>query len=204
VTGSAERRLETPSQSALTPFPFPRRPRVLIAGLATAALVAIVLVASITPQRRPDAPAAPPTQAAAASVVPAAAAAPAALPVAPPPAAPAPPSVPERIRLTLRSIPSGALVLRGKERLGLTPLEVEVDRGQAADYRFVRDGFLPLSRRLEPGERVVEVRLAKGLRSARAGKLGTGGASEENPYDKVEDLKDDPFRKVDDLKDPFR
>jgi hypothetical protein len=99
-------------------------------------------------------------------------------------------------------VPAGADVFDGRAKVGVTPLEVEVEEGRAADFRFARPGYRTLSRRVQASDGVVEVRLARAVRAARA----VPSAMEENPYGKVDDLKD-PFaapETSDDLKDPFR
>ena len=153
-----------------------RRPRaVILSGVSVAALAAVGVGTGLVPLGR-SAPA------------PAAAA-------APPPAStatPAPaPSVP-RLRVTLRSVPPGVDVFRGGDRLGATPLDVELEPGADAEYRFARSGYRSLARRVRAWEGVVEVRMARAEPSAPR-KLGEPGRGEQNPYGKVDDLKPDPF-----------
>ena len=110
---------------------------------------------------------------------------------------PAPPpvlaAVPRFLRVTLRSVPPGVEVFRGRDRLGATPLEVEMEAGGETEYRFAHSGYRSLARRVQASEGVVEVRLARA--EPRAGReLGAPAAAVENPYRKVDDLKPDPFQ----------
>ena len=118
---------------------------------------------------------------------------------APPPAAPvtipAPaaseaPRLAELLHVTLRSIPSGAQVYQARERLGATPLQVFLPAGGGADYRFALAGHRAVSHHVLASDGEVEVRLPRLAARPRNGRVP---ASEENPYGKVEDLKD-PYR----------
>ncbi|HET6922546.1 MAG TPA: protein kinase, partial [Anaeromyxobacteraceae bacterium] len=161
-----------------------RRPRaVLLGGVSAAAIAAVGVATGLVPLGRPA-----PT------------------PIGTPPAAPTPPAVPAstaagsppfaaslpRLRVTLRSVPPGAEVFHGGDWLGATPLEVELEPGGEAEYRFARSGYRSLARRVRASEGVVEVRLARAEPRA-AGKLGDLAPGEQNPYGKVDDLKPDPF-----------
>ncbi len=113
-----------------------------------------------------------------------------------PPAAPRPGPVlaaaaldPEPVRVHLRSVPTGAAVYEGDERLGVTPLDVELPAGGHAVYRFARAGYRTLARRVRAADgEVVEVRLPR----SAVQELPPAPRAEENPYGKVDDLKD-PF-----------
>ena len=163
-----------------------RRKRILL-GASVAAAAAIAGLTWLAPGRAPAPPAPPP--------IPAAPAPPAAAelppPAAPPASGPAAPLAPALHRVTLRSIPSGATVYQGSDRIGVTPLDVEIPFGRGNVYRFDRAGYRSLSRRVEAADGTVEVRLAK---VERAGKLGAAAKGGENPRGKVGDLKPDPFR----------
>jgi serine/threonine-protein kinase len=165
-----------------------RRPRaVLLGGVSAAALAVVGVATGLVPLGRSlPVPAAPPAPSPVATPA-------ATLASAVPPAAPAPvaPSVP-RFRVTLRSVPPGVEVFRGGHRLGATPLDVELDAGGEAEYRFARSGYRSLERRVRAGEGMVEVRLAKAERRARK-ETGGPAPDEQNPYTKLEDLKPDPF-----------
>jgi len=200
--------MTSPRLASRTPPPaFDRARRrsraLLLGGFSAAAAVAVGVAVgvvpfgrAITPQPTPAAPvpAAPPAVALAAPE-------PAPAPVVAP--TPVPDAVvPSRLRVTLRSVPSGADVFEGQDRLGVTPIDVEIEEGRGADYLFARPGYRSLSRRVRASDGVVEVRLARATRAARA----VPPAPDENPYGKVDDLKD-PFARpeaTDDLKDPFR
>jgi eukaryotic-like serine/threonine-protein kinase len=179
-----------PRPASRTPPPMFDRARrrsraLLLGGFSAAAAVAVGAAFGVVPFGRAVAPQplppAPP-QVAAAALDPAPPPVVAPIPV---PDAPAP----GRVRVTLRSVPAGADVFEGPDRVGVTPLDVEIDEGPGAEYRFSRPGYRSLSRRVRASDGVVEIRLARATRAARA----VPPAPEENPYGKVEDLKD-PFR----------
>src|SRR5262249_30236094 len=101
--------------------------------------------------------------------------------------APAPASQP--VKLAVRSTPAGALVFRGRERLGQTPLDL--DRPSAdTDLRFELTGHEPLVRRVTPSDSEVEVTLVKrhGQRQSHDGR-----SNPDQPVDQAEDLKASPF-----------
>jgi serine/threonine-protein kinase len=161
-----------------------RRSRaILLGGFSAAAAVAVGVAAGVVPFGRAVAPAplqpAVPPPASSAAPEPAPVVAPMPMPDAP---------APGHVRVTLRSVPAGADVFEGRAKIGVTPLDVEIEEGQGAEFRFVRPGYRSLSRRVQSADGLVEVRLARATRSARA----IPPAPEENPYGKVDDLKD-PF-----------
>ena len=169
------------------------RSRLLVAGaLAVAAAVGAAAAVAILPRlaarRGASAPAA---EAPAASASPPAVAAmvPAPAPVqAPAPSVPVRPA--EMLHVTLRSVPSGAQVFQARERIGSTPLQVLLPAGGEADYRFALAGHGAVSKHVLASDGEVEVRFR---RLGGRWKSGREPAREENPYGKVEDLKD-PYR----------
>ncbi len=193
VVSAPPRRVVTPPPAtprASIPTPPPdfdrvrRRPRaLLLGGVSLAALAAMGVATGLVPLGRgAPPPAAPP------SPLPAAAPAQAAAAPTPPP----PLAVP-RLLVTLRSVPPGVEVFQGQLRLGATPLDVEMEAGGEAEYRFARPGYHPMARRVRASEGVVEVRLARV--HPRAGQeVGAKAPGDENPYGKVDDLKPDPFQ----------
>ncbi|HEU4383515.1 MAG TPA: serine/threonine-protein kinase [Anaeromyxobacteraceae bacterium] len=194
VSAPARRVEEAPAPSPRPAIPTPppdfdrvrRRPRaVLLGGISAAALAVLGLATGVVPLGRSGPAASPSPAAASPSEVP--------NPVLAS-AAPAPALVPvPLLRVTLRSEPPGAAVFRGNDRIGATPLDVEMEAGGEAEYRFARSGFRALARRVRASDGVVEVRLARA--EPRAVKeLGAKAADDENPYGKVDDLKPDPFQ----------
>ena len=128
---------------------------------------------------------------------PAATAKPSERPAAPGPAANAkPPAAPPapRLRVTLRSVPAGAEVFQGRDRVGETPVEVELDPGAEAEYRFARSGYRSLERLVHAWDGEVEVRLARAQAAERPARARGRPPVELDPYGKVDDLKPDPFR----------
>ncbi len=93
------------------------------------------------------------------------------------------PLVPETLRVALSSVPSGATVWLGRERIGKTPLEVKVTRGERAEYRFTLAGHVAVTQLVAADAGAVEVRL---VRQPRRGNGAT--------FRKVEDLKENPFQ----------
>jgi serine/threonine-protein kinase len=186
-------RLPPPSRVGLPEEGFWRRRRAEAVAVVLVALVAGGVIA-VTAWR-----AAPPAEPSA-SAEPASQGAPA------PAVTPEPPPAPEpmpRLHVTLQSKPAGAEVFAGAERLGTTPLTVELAPGQAAEYRFALAGHRPASRRVvaEAGE--VRVALERTRRpaapsgkrraAASAREVGAPADAEENPYRKLEDMKPNPF-----------
>jgi serine/threonine-protein kinase len=193
--------IASPRPSSRTPPPtFDRARRrsraLLLGGFSAAAAAAVGVAIGVVPFGRAVAPHQP-----------AAAPPPVAIAVPEPPPVMAPTQVldapaPGRVRVTLRSVPAGADVFEGRAKVGVTPLDVEIEEGRGAEFRFARPGYRTLSRRVQASDGVVDVRLARAIRAAR----DVPPAPEENPYGKVDDLKD-PFARpesADDLKDPFR
>jgi serine/threonine-protein kinase len=166
-----------------------RRPRaVLLGGVSAAALAAVGIATGVVPLDRPD-----PVQPATSNPTPTLAETPAAVPTAAPTSmATSTPALSRRLRVTLRSVPPGVEVFHGGDWLGATPLDVELDPGGEAEYRFARSGYRSLARRVRAWEGVVEVRLARAEPRAPR-KLGEPGPGEQNPYGQVDDLKPDPF-----------
>lgn len=180
---TASARQAAARRSAVTPAPTfdraRRRPRaVLQAGALTVALAAAGVGTSMVTARwsAPTPPASVPLPGPKASPSPTA--------MATPPASPIP-----RLRVTLRSVPSGAEVFQGRDRVGETPVEVELDSGGEAEYRFTRSGYRSLERLVHASDGEVEVRLRAQAVARRA-----PAPEEPDPYGKVEDLKPDPFR----------
>ena len=197
VVSAPPRRLAEAPPTARVAIPTPppdfdrvrRRPRaVLLGGVSVAALAVTGVVTGLVPLVRiapTPAPVPPPATQAAALL-------PAAIPAAAAREPPAPAPIP-RLLVTLRTVPPGAEVFRGQDRVGATPLEVEMEAGGEAEYRFARSGYRSVARRVRASEGVVEVRL--GRVHPRAGQeLGSPPPGDENPYGKVDDLKPDPFQ----------
>ncbi|HZN93344.1 MAG TPA: serine/threonine-protein kinase [Myxococcales bacterium] len=111
-----------------------------------------------------------------------------ATPVAVPAPAPPPPAAPEK--LAVRSMPEGATVFRGSEKLGQTPMDLERPAA-TTDLRFELAGHEPQVRRVMPEEAQVDVTLVK-----RRGKRQSRDRRNDNPkqpFDQAEDLKANPF-----------
>jgi len=106
-------------------------------------------------------------------------------PVALPPESKPTAPKPLRASTTVRSVPSGATVFRGEQRLGLTPLTVEDDGGE---LRLSLDGYRPERVVLTPGKPEVEIALSKKPPSPLPSKTLSPPR-----YDKVEDLKASPY-----------
>ncbi|MBI3181663.1 MAG: protein kinase [Myxococcales bacterium] len=106
-------------------------------------------------------------------------------PSPPPPGLLPPPAPPASKRVSLESVPPGASVWEGPRKVGVTPVEVELAQGAVADYRFKLEGYRTAARRVSSDDGRVEVKLAKARKR--------GAAEEEDPYGKIEDLKEDPF-----------
>ncbi len=168
-----------------------RGPRaVLLGGVSVATLAALGVVTGVVPLGRTS-PAAATTAAVASTATPPPIPAATAASIANAPR-PSPPSV-SLLRVTLRSVPPGVQVFRGPDRIGATPIDVEMEAGDEAEYRFARSGYRSLARRVRATDGVIEVRLARV--EPRAGKeLGSQAPGDENPYGKVDDLKPDPFQ----------
>jgi hypothetical protein len=91
----------------------------------------------------------------------------------------------------LDTIPSGAVVYEGTLRVGITPLELKLQSGTAATYRFALEGFRPATRTVEASEREVKVQLTRNPAPARKKVARPAGSGlKDNPY---EDLKANPF-----------
>jgi tRNA A-37 threonylcarbamoyl transferase component Bud32 len=186
LTASASQ-AEAARRSAVTPPPTfdraLRRPRaVLLGGTLAVALAAVGVGTGMVPvgRSRPaqSAPVQDPTST------------PAAAPTSATPPAPSPaPSLPHLV-VTLRSVPPGAEVFHGGDRVGATPVQVELEPGGEAEYRFARSGYLSLARLVHASDGEVEVR----LEAARRPRQPRGPDHEQDPYGKVDDLKPDPFR----------
>jgi serine/threonine-protein kinase len=181
-----------PALPAAAPAAPRRRSRLLVAaGLTAAALAGAAAMAILprlaaresTPAPVAQAPAAPSPRPATSAQ----AATPTAISI---PAASDAPRPAELVHVTLRTIPSGAQVYQAKERLGVTPLQVLLPAGGGADYRFALPGHRAVWQHVLASDGEVEVRLG---RLAARWKSGREPAPEENPYGKVEDLKD-PYR----------
>jgi len=111
-----------------------------------------------------------------------------ATPVPVPAPAPPPPAAPEK--LAVRSMPEGATVFRGSEKLGQTPMDLERPAA-TTDLRFELAGHEPQVRRVMPEEAQVDVTLVK-----RRGKRQSRDRRNDNPkqpFDQAEDLKANPF-----------
>ena len=96
------------------------------------------------------------------------------------------PLLTEKLRVALRSVPTGATVWLGRARIGVTPLEVELARGVRAEYRFTLAGHLAVKQVVPADAGAVEVRLARQPRRARR--------ADDAVFRKVEDLKENPFQ----------
>ncbi len=92
-------------------------------------------------------------------------------------------------RVTLRTVPPGAAVYRGKARLGKTPLEIDRPAPGSASLRVVLAGYLPVSlEALPPGDEI-DLKLEK--------------SAQRRQTDKRPDRKTDDVDRVDDLKSPY-
>ncbi len=186
LTASASQAAEARRGTA-TPAPafdrVRRRPRaVLLGGALAVALGAAGVGTSVVAGRRPaPAPPVPP---------------PTSSPSPGPAANPKPPAAPPapRLRVTLRSVPPGAEVFQGRDLVGETPVEVELDPGAEAEYRFARSGYRSLERLVHAWDGEVEVRLARAQAAERPARARGRPPVEPDPYGKVDDLKPDPFR----------
>ncbi|MEZ4269650.1 MAG: serine/threonine-protein kinase [Myxococcota bacterium] len=96
--------------------------------------------------------------------------APAPAPAAPAPAATEPPAPPAAVTLRIESSPP-AQATWGEKRLGQTPVDLELPRGdQPVAIRLTRAGYLPETRELTPSEdQTVRVTLTKRPREAPPG-----------------------------------
>lgn len=109
-------------------------------------------------------------------------------------ATPSPAPSLQRLRVTLLSVPPGAEVFQGSDRIGSTPVQVELEPGGEAEYRFARSGYLSLARLVRASDGEVEVRLAPAGAARRPRQPRGPAPDEQDPYGKVDDLKPDPFR----------
>jgi hypothetical protein len=65
-------------------------------------------------------------------------------------AAPAATPTEEKVTVTLRTSPEGAIVKHGDEELGTTPCDVELTAGEAVALRIEKPGFAALTHELTP------------------------------------------------------
>jgi hypothetical protein len=106
------------------------------------------------------------------------------------------------VEISLRSVPAGAEVFDGKERLGLTPLALHRPRSDAPErFSFHRSGFREESREVVPNRDLdVEVVLAARERVASS----TGGHHSPRSHAKTTPAPQArPPRRVSDLRNPF-
>jgi serine/threonine-protein kinase len=174
------------------------RPRrtALYAGLAVLAAAALALTLGLARSKRAEQsipPAAPERLAVNPAPVPKPAA-----PIAPSPAQPA------TVEISLGSVPAGAEVLDGDERLGLTPLTLHRPRSDAPErFAFHHSGFREESREVVPNRDLdVEVVLAPRERVASS----TGTHHPAHTHAKTTTPPTTPTRpprRVSDLRNPF-